>query len=212
MAMLNNQIVHRIFQGSAFKKEMIPNSEDRSPYCFPILGAKPTTSFQAWFHWRRISGTLHLWESHSWVTGAASCHGIHAMLAVQRRRLSHDFARVSMIDRSWGIRNVATPMQWTQPGLRKLYAALRPLRSKNVYGFDVLWHEPVQFFTAGMAVDDLIKVCELHSFYACLEFPGNVMKKVKEKLGSTSPQGVVGKLPWILGRTLRLGYDLLQIC
>ena len=109
MAMLNNQIVHRIFQGSAFKKEMIPNSEDRSPYCFPILGAKPTTSFQAWFHWRRISGTLHLWESHSWVTGAASCHGIHAMLAVQRRRLSHDFARVSMIDRSWGIRNVATP-------------------------------------------------------------------------------------------------------
>ena len=38
------------------------------------------------------------------------------------------------------------------------------------------------------------------------------MKKVKEKLGSTSPQGVVGKLPWILGRTLRLGYDLLQIC
>ena len=98
----------RIFQGT--QKEWSPATQ--KSFCCPILECcVPHTSFQAWINWRRTSGTLHLWKSHSWATGPASCcHGIHGMLAVQReRRLSHDFAKMSMTDRSWGIRNCATP-------------------------------------------------------------------------------------------------------
>ena len=70
------------------------------------------------------------------------------------------------------------PMPWAQPALlRKLDATLRPLRSKMYITLMSLQ----QFFTAGMAVDDFIKLCELHSLYVtCLDFSlGNVCKNEK---------------------------------